>query len=714
MKIIKRILPVILAAAILLSTSLSAIAQGEPTEKEEVIYINLNADGSVKDIYAVNIFGKGEVTDYGEYTAVEMLNTTDKIAQNGDLITFSASRDRVYYKGKMKNTVIPWDISIQYFIDGTEYSAKEVAGKSGKLEIRFQVTENESAQGNFFDDYALQAAFTLDTEKCTNITADNATLANVGSSKQISYTMLPGEGIDTAITADVTDFEMAAVSINGIPLSMNIEVDDQELMDQVTELLDAIAELDDGAGELKDGVAQLQDGAEEDLQAGVKELTGGVNRLHDGAGELKDGSAALKEGTGQLQSGAAQLDDGIQSLNNGVNMVQQGLTALNSKSSDLTAGSSEMQKALLTIQQELNAVSASTEQLDQLVTGSSVIKTGIAELSQGIAALQSNVSFAAYKAAMQEQGLDIDQLQAANGQTIRSLENQIDTLNQNIAALESMGGDAQQIAQLKASAEQLEGIVTLLRGNSAAIAGTEVYLTQINSGIGKLAAGVTELKDHYDDLDAGINALAVEIKGLFVHMSALRSGIDTLITEYGKLDSGIQEYTDGVASVVAGYSQLSDGARELLAGSKELKTGTDTLYTRTGDLLNGIVEFYSATGPLKDGTGKLDEGVARLLAGIAGLYDGTGELKDGTAEMRKETDGMDTEISDKIDEMLERITGNGAEVTSFVSEKNTHVDSVQFVIQTEAIEIAESAPEEVEVKEDLTFWQKLLRLFGLY
>jgi putative membrane protein len=100
------------------------------------------------------------------------------------------------------------------------------------------------------------------------------------------------------------------------------------------------------------------------------------------------------------------------------------------------------------------------------------------------------------------------------------------------------------------------------------------------------------------------------------------------------------------------------------------------------------------------------------LAGYG--YDGTTELKDGTAEMRTETDGLDDEISDKIDEMIESITGGNGEVVSFVSEKNTNVKAVQFVIQTEEIEIAEAEADTGAVKEELTFWQKILRLFGLY
>ena len=77
----------------------------------------------------------------------------------------------------------------------------------------------------------MQASLSLDTDKCKNIVAGDATIANVGSDKQLTYTILPGKGADIEITADVTDFELGGISINGIPLNLNIEVDDDELMD---------------------------------------------------------------------------------------------------------------------------------------------------------------------------------------------------------------------------------------------------------------------------------------------------------------------------------------------------------------------------------------------------------------------------------------------------------------------------------------------------
>ena len=112
--------------------------------------------------------------------------------------------------------------------------------------------------------------------------------------------------------------------------------------------------------------------------------------------------------------------------------------------------------------------------------------------------------------------------------------------------------------------------------------------------------------------------------------------------------------------------------------------------------------------------GLLNDAVAELGSGAKSLLDGANTLKSGTNEFVQETADMNGEVSSEIDAMLSTVSGGETEVESFVSEKNTNVDAVQFVIQTEAITIEEPVLGELIVEESLTFWQKLLRLFGLY
>lgn len=411
MKRFKKITAVSLAVLMAANSSIPAFAAEDASSKEEVVYVMTQADGTVDSINVVNIFAGGDVTDYGDYSAVKMLTTTDEISQVDDKITFSSSAEKVYYQGTLQEKEIPWNISIRYFLDKEEYTAEEIAGKSGSLEMKISITKNSKCKGTYYDDYALQATVLLDTDRCSNIQSDGATVANVGADKQLSYTILPGKGLETSIYADVTDFEMSAVSINGIKLNMNIEIDDEELKEKVEELMDATEQLDNGASE-----------------------------LYDGTEDLKTGSSSLDDGIASLKTGVSELDSGITTLQSGMQSMQTGLNTLNSKSSTLTKSSSEIQTALTTIQKNLSAVSISTDEIKQLTSASGKIKSGIDSLVNGVTNLKNNLGYAQYKAVMAENGLDIDTLKSSNQQAIATCSSQITELKQQVAALEGQEG----------------------------------------------------------------------------------------------------------------------------------------------------------------------------------------------------------------------------------------------------------------------------------
>lgn len=289
MKFKKRYAAAALVLLLMGSFAVPAFDEAESSPKEEVLYILTDASGRVTDIEAVNIFSGGSILDYGDYSALKPLNTTDRIEQNGSKITLSSSADRVYYQGTLKNTAIPWNLSLRYFLDGKELSPQELAGKSGALEIRFSVSKNESFRGRFYEDYALQASFTLSTDRCRNILASGATIANVGSDKQLTYTVLPGRGLDAVIRADVTDFEMNSVAINGVRLNLNLDLGEEELTERVDELISALEKLRGGAFSLSEGIG---------------ELSGAAGLLKDQTGDLSGGAGDLAERL--LQSGYSQ------------------------------------------------------------------------------------------------------------------------------------------------------------------------------------------------------------------------------------------------------------------------------------------------------------------------------------------------------------------------------------------------------------------------
>lgn len=709
----------IIAIALLASFSLSALgtpiasAAEKSSPKEEVVYVNLNDNGSVKDVEVVNIFNTdkaGTVTDYGDYSSVRNMNTTDKISYSNGKTTIDASKGRIYYEGKQKDTTIPWDISIGYFLDGKEYSADEITGKSGKLKIKIKISDNKDSDDNFYDGFALQTSVTLDTDKCSNITASGTTEANVGSDKQFTYTTMPSKGADIEITADVKDFEMAGISINAVPLSLEIDVDDKELTDKVSEMTDAITKIDDGAKSVNDGAGELKDSVKGELKDGSVQLLEGAEDLKKGASELKGGTVQLKDGTVSLKVGAESLDSGISSLDTGIKTVENGLKQLNEKSGTLTGGSAQIKNSLITIQSALGGVSLSTDKLAELSSASSQIKSGISQITSGIEQLEQNTSFQAYEAVMAQNGLDVESLRQSNAATAENITLTITSLQSQVETLKQAGFDT---TELETQLAGLSQVAQLLYANNLCIGGTETYLNQINSSIDELLAGAKNLEEKYEEFDSAINELVDTVGNLSYNVAVLADAINLLVESYGQFDSGLNEYTDGVATIVSGFNKISSGCITLTNGSKELYSGAKLLDDSTSLVVDGATSLYSGTDSLNTGAKSLDEGVEKLVDGAEELQSGTGKLKDGTKELSDKTDGLDTEISDKIDEMIDSMTGSDVELKSFASEKNTSVNSVQFVIKTEDIKVEEPEEPKAENKEELSFWQKLLKLFGI-
>ena len=628
----------------------SLFAQASDT-KEEVIYVMADASGDVKDIYAVNIFGSGNHTDYGTYRNLKILNTQDRLTETADGYSFSTDSDKVYIQGTLPNAEIPWDISIKYFLDGKEMSASEIGGKNGKLEIKFCVTKNNKCKTDFYNGCAVQADFTLDTKICKNINAPDATMANVGSNKQLTYTILPGKGIDTSITADVTDFEMPSASINGVRLNLNMSVDTSQFSDKITELTDGIGKLDDGAKELSDGT-----------------------------GNLKDGTAALKDGSQKLASGADTLDSGISTLESGVKTLQEGLNALYSQNNTLNGGSAQVKAALDTIQTALNSVSADTESLKTLMTASGQIESAINSLKSGASSLQQGTSYSAYENTLLQNGLDISSLQSGNNAAIQALNSKISTLTEQLNSLPEGSAEKQAI---QAQIDSSKNIIQLLSGSNGLISGTKSYLSGLNDGAKQLSDGLSQLSSSYNGFNSGLQTLVNTLSGMIVKLSSLSDGITELSTQYSGLDNGIQQYTDGVAKIVSGYKSLTNGTSALVSGSKELKSGAD-------DLKNGVSDLYDGTEDLSDGSK---------------------QLADGTNELRTKTDGIDKKIDDEIDSLIDTIKGCDLTDVSFISEKNTSVSNVQFVIKTDAVVKPIAEPPKPEKKKKLSFWQKFINLF---
>lgn len=671
----KRTLAAILAAMIV-STALpmSAFAAEKSTPKEEVVYVNLNTDGSVNEINVVNIFDldkKGKIVDYGTYENLRNMTTTDAIDYKNDTVTIDADAGKLYYEGKLKENEMPWKITVKYYMDGKEYTADKIAGMSGKLEIKMAIRQNKKCDSSFFEGYALQATFVLDTNNAANIKAEGATAANVGSDKQLTYTILPNTEKDITISADVKNFEMDSIAINGVRLNLNVDIDDATLQEKIDEVIGAVTDLDAGAGELNSGASELY--------SATGRLNSSVGEMHTGVGSLASGASDLKNGLATLQSKSSELTGAAWTAYEGLCSAAE--TQLNAELKANGLGT-----VTLTPTTYANVLLGVLKQMDADAVYNKAYNAALSEVTAQVNA-QADTLYAGYVESqadaiyatyVQTQAITL-YTQVASEAVVQQLIESGYTEEDALAYLETSEGTAlvettiaamteEQQAQILASAVQnltTEQKQQILQGAIDSLTAEEKAEIR-NTYIKQLMAS--------DDVTAQIDSAVNTVSASAAKVSNLKGQLDN----YGAFYSGLVEYTNSVSSAATGASTLA--------------TGLSTLYSNTDTLKNSVGELHIAIGTLRDGTN---------------------ELKDGTGEFVSKTDGMDTQVSDEIDTMLSGITGDDVETVSFTSAQNTEVKSVQFVIQTESISVDKPVETVVVETEQQSFVQKLRGLFGL-
>ena len=327
-KNVKKASTFVLTTSILMGSVYPAFADTN-TSKDEVVYVKLNNNGNVDNVYVVNSFDvkNGEkIVDYGRYSNVLNLSTSDKLNYSSGVVDVNVSdtNKKFYYQGDMKNCEIPWDINIRYTLDGKNISSEELAGKSGNLEISFDIKKNDTVDEVFFNNYALQISLTLDGDKCSDIIADGGTIASVGNNKTITYIKLGGEEASYTINSNVENFEMDSISFNGLNMDMNVDVNVDDMTSSFDTLVDAIDKLNDGASELKSGVDTYKNGVST-LYTGSSKLLEGVSSYKSGVNTLYTGSSKLQEGVSSYKSGVNSLDKGINTLQSGLNGYKDGV-----------------------------------------------------------------------------------------------------------------------------------------------------------------------------------------------------------------------------------------------------------------------------------------------------------------------------------------------------------------------------------------------------
>lgn len=376
-------------------------------DKDESVYLISDANGNVNKTIVVdhlkNKDKKDTLEDASNLSDIENVKGKEKFTQSGDKLTWQAGGKDIYYQGTATEEP-PVTQKVTYYLDGKEISPEDLAGKSGKVKIRFDYTNTtsytETVNG---EKQTVSVPFAAITglvlgDGFENIEVTNGKAEVSDSSSVVLGYALPGlknslgikdKDLDGDVnipeymemTADVKNFSMPAAMtfvVNASDYVSTDGIDTSDLDDMINDLKDASTQLQDGSKTLAEGTDTLSDGLSTlqsklgtfasgvgTLQSGLKTytdgvstLSGGLNTLGNSTGALVSGADKLNSGAGQLASGSATLKDGLKSYADGASQLSAGINELGSKSGTLVSGVSKLSKGT-------SALNAGVQELDK-------------------------------------------------------------------------------------------------------------------------------------------------------------------------------------------------------------------------------------------------------------------------------------------------------------------------------------------------------------
>jgi len=284
----------------------------------------------------------------------------------------------------------------------------------------------------------------------------------------------------------------------------------------------------------------------------------------------------------------------------------------------------------------------------------------------------------------------------------------------------------ERFSELSDAIEKLDdGAEDLTNAFESYVSGLEQYteaLTSFNDGITQLSAGIREISEGSSGLSYGLNALSGQGEPLAQAIYAImQKTFQTANSQIQQMDMELPVLTEqNYSKILENIPQLS-ALKEELDGICQLKAGVDTytdsvtqLSQAAAKLNTGLQQINLSAATIKQYSDTLTNSASTLQSAAIQLKEGLIEYKNGVNMLNGNTKGLDAKISEEIDNMIKDIFGDTDIVKSYISEKNTSVESVQFVIKSEAVKAEKQTDAPVIAEPKLTFWQKLLKLFGLY
>ena len=484
----------------------------------------------------------------------------EEYTQNADgTITWENKGEDISYEGT-SNQQLPVTTKVTYYLDGKEIKPEDLAGKSGKVKIRFDYTNNESRTVNIDGkDLEVKVPFLaasmlmLPGDKFKNVKVSGGKVMADQDQSIVIGTAFPG----LADSLELKDYEATKDIDLKDYVEITADVENFELDFTATAISTC------GLSDMKDG--DLDD--VNDMIDGVKEMTDASDELVDAMGQLSTGAGTLQDYLSQYTSGVSQVDAGAQALAEGLSELDEQVTTLMGSlsaagSDDTTAQAvTQIQKDLGILQQELGSVTTLTEYVNTI---SENVTTAKSELDK------INVTDLETEALNQAKEKAKNAVNTAISETEASTKKDVMDRLKETESYKSLTSEQQ---------EELENAVNTASGTSSS---AEKECDSMNISLTNASGAKTAI-------DQAVNALA-EVKAMQVDTTTAQKALADLVTQFTALSDSLSDMLDMAeigGKLQSAISQLAQGAATLSTGTSQLSSVGTQLNTGAGTLAQG-------------------------------------------------------------------------------------------------------------------------------
>ncbi len=678
-------------------------------DKDESVYLISDANGNVNKTIVVdhlkNKDKKDTLEDASNLSDIENVKGKEKFTQSGDKLTWQAGGKDIYYQGTA-TAEPPVTQKVTYYLDGKEISPEDLAGKSGKVKIRFDYTNTtsytETVNG---EKQTVSVPFAAVTglvlgDGFENIEVTNGKAEVSDSSSVVLGYALPGlkdslgikdKDLDGDVnipeymemTADVKNFSMPAAMtfvVNASDYVSTDGIDTSDLDDMINDLKDASTQLQDGSKTLAEGTDTLSDGLSTlqsklgtfasgvgTLQSGLKTYTDGVSTLSGGLNTLGNSTGALVSGADKLNSGAGQLASGSATLKDGLKSYTDGASTLAAGVGNLDAGMDTLKSGTDTLSQSAPS----------LVSGVNSLSDGINTLNKALKTPMSDEEVAKYKKAAKA-GVDAKLADDTNATSYN---------NTKKYAAEKYYNEMTSDSSVEKTVESLKANKTLYNMIYSTV---EAQVKQqienaiqeyVSNGVSREEAIKAICGQDYDkyveelstnNTDSQLKAMAKQVlEGV---AGSSKDAVGTSVADAAKTgaETGAQEAViTGINSTKENISNQINAKQKsgesLVSGATKLNEGAKVLAEKLPELTKGVANLKDGSSQLSAGAAKLTANNDTLNAGATALNAGASQLSAGTQSLMNSVPTLTSGIKQLVDGS-NTLVANNAQLNSGASQ----------------------------------------------